>query len=540
MFGCCGRRLGNLHTVLAADPAYSRKHDKGVEQVRLFHGMGAFVVVTLMTITLADQVRAATYYASPSGTGAGTQGAPCSLPDCIDKAALPGDKCVLLDGTYSVGKMATKHSGSSGSPITIEAQNSRKAIVRGDVDDLCHILHDWIVVRGIVFDGLESGGSGDGLVHLAIDVGNIVFENNVVRNSGGVGIKVKQGVHDVIIRNNTIQNTGNLKFYGEGIYVGNANYAVDQQPTEHIEIYGNDISDNTENIIDCKRNTRFVSIHDNVLHGQVNGSTKGVVDQQGDPATAEGTISLNGHNNKVFNNIMFNNVGGIAVSHICPDGGHEFFNNVVFDFVGTLSNAMSNDCYGSGDPAGFGSSKIYNNTFYNLPTHQVKGAGLTIKNNIGLDGVAGNLETSAFAAGYFVNASGSGTNADFHLTASATAAIDKATSAPFSATDIDGKAPFGAGRDYGAYEYEAPSAYSIRGHCLRGDVGGAGGHGWTTLEIVNLRGRLVCSTSAPPHAPEVRRLLSRLPRGVYVARMRAGGAIIWQNKMSLANSTVQQ
>jgi NPCBM/NEW2 domain/Fibronectin type III domain/Right handed beta helix region len=119
----------------------------------------------LFLLFVISEAAAATYYASPSGSGTACSTAvPCTAAYASGRA-VAGDTVVLQDGTYtgSSGMVIPKHSGADDSHrITIRAENDGKAIVNGEYVDGRRPLYiknlSYITVEGIRFikGGLDN------------------------------------------------------------------------------------------------------------------------------------------------------------------------------------------------------------------------------------------------------------------------------------------------------------------------------------------------------------------------------------------------
>jgi len=399
---------------------------------------------------------ATTYYVSPSGSGtACTLSSPCPLSTGIGRPSA-GDEVALLDGIYKETLYIQK-GGSASAPVVVRAANSRKAIIQLSNGPLGRVWANYVTVRGIVFDGQYSGGNkgafrvgSGGEVALPEPVHHVLVEDICVRNTRAAGISITSGEHDIIVRDSLIQSTGHYEFWGEGFYLGSKYYA--DQTVYNLEIYRNEATGCTENILEAKKYTHHFSIHDNVFHNQVLWSDYG-----GDPAEGnDGTVTLDGHSHTVYNNVLYSNKCGMAAFVVEPEANTKVFNNVVYNGIAPGTFAIRMKDWSKTFAAGqYPPSQVYNNTFYNLVNHNVgtlNASLLIVKNNIGIN-LAGNLSASQTTASLFVNAAAG----DFRLVAG-TAAIDQANSAPYSSTDFDGRAPTGNCRDFGAYEFFAQGA----------------------------------------------------------------------------------
>jgi hypothetical protein len=80
------------------------------------------ILIPLVGFALPAQ--AATYYASPGGSGtACTEISPCSLDELLENRLVAGDIGIVNPGTYSGSTITVGNSGTAGNPITLRAEN---------------------------------------------------------------------------------------------------------------------------------------------------------------------------------------------------------------------------------------------------------------------------------------------------------------------------------------------------------------------------------------------------------------------------------
>ncbi len=363
----------------------------------------------------------------------------------------PGDEVVLLDGVYNQALMIYK-GGVEGAPVVIRAANTHQAIIRTPYDRLARVLASYVTVRGIQFDGAQTGGNrgavrvgpGDEVYNVARPIHHVILENLWVHHTRAAAICITSGEHDVIVRDCLVENIGYYEFWGEGFYLGHK--TDPSQTIYNIDIYGNTVRGFTENGAECKKFSRNVSIHHNRFYNQVLWADYG-----GDPARGnDGTITLDGHSNSAYNNTLYNNKCGMAAFVIEPEAGHKVYNNIIYDGVAPGSNAIRMKNWSKSWPSGqYPSSQVYSNTFYNLVDHTVGTLDpsiMVVKNNVGIN-LEGNLENVVCTGQIFTDCD----NGDFRLVAGSNP-IDKANSAPYSTVDFDGKVAVGT-RDAGAFEF---------------------------------------------------------------------------------------
>lgn len=91
------------------------------------------VVFAVTLAALAQQVRAASIYVSPAGTGSGTIDAPYGSIQTAVNAAKAGDVIYLRAGTYSpTTNIQITKSGTVTSPITLRSYNTEKVVIDGE------------------------------------------------------------------------------------------------------------------------------------------------------------------------------------------------------------------------------------------------------------------------------------------------------------------------------------------------------------------------------------------------------------------------
>jgi hypothetical protein len=416
----------------------------------LFRLLLVAAIAVLLFAGTGQRLEAAIYYVSPSGGGtACSQSSPCALTTGLDRVA-PGDEVVLLDGTYTTPLIVTK-GGSSGKHVVVRAQNNGRAIVRVTNARVGRVFASFVTVRGIVFDGGGTGGNRGGMrigpgdeTTLSSTVRDVIFENNVVKDMRAACLCITSGEYNIIVRNNTISRCGMREFWGEGFYLGNKTDPL--KTVYNVEIYGNDVSGFTENGVETKKYTRHVTLRDNVFRNQVLFSAYG-----GDPKEGnDGTITIDGHSITVYNNILYNNQAGIADFVIEPEAGHKIFNNIVYNGVSSSSAIRMKNWAKSWPSKAYPPSQVYNNTFFNLKSHNVNSVDnsiLVIRNNIGINH-SGNLYASQIQASHFEDAA----RGNFRLRSNSPA-IDYGALAPYAKVDFDGKGVFGTCRDFGAFEF---------------------------------------------------------------------------------------
>ncbi len=379
--------------------------------------MSSALPLTLISFWFISPALSESFYVSPAGSGTDCSSAsPCALATGLSKPG-PGDQVILLDGIYTEPLFVVK-GGAAQAPVVVRAANRWKAVVRVPNERLARVWASYVTLQDIRFDGVGTGGNRGAVrigageeVSLPEPVHDVIVEHIHIMDVRAAGVSITSGEHDVIVRDSVIENTGRQEFWGEAFYLGNK--TKPEQAVYNLEICGNIARGFTENAVETKKYSHNIRVHSNVFHNQVRWAEYG-----GDPERGnDGTITIDGHSNFVFNNRLFNNQCGIAAFVVEPEAGHRIFNNVVYDGVGKGEFAIRmKDWSKTWSPGEHPPSEIYNNTFYNLVNHAVgtlDPALLVVKNNIGID-LEGNISQAAAVASMFSNPA----VGDFHLVTS--------------------------------------------------------------------------------------------------------------------------
>jgi hypothetical protein len=171
----------------------------------------------------AAQQPAATYYIAPEGSDENSGVSAASPWQTFDHAVSrlrPGDTLILLDGVYepaTTGRLYVNGengalSGTKTAPITIKAQNERRAWIKSDGLDAAVLLRNvnWWVLDGLRASNTDNpdaqrGGEGIKLVdtrHMIIRR-CLAHHNNRYRNSQMIGIVASR---DVLVEETEIYN----------------------------------------------------------------------------------------------------------------------------------------------------------------------------------------------------------------------------------------------------------------------------------------------------------------------------------------------
>jgi hypothetical protein len=126
------------------------------------------VLTILAALVMFSEGWAATYYASPSGSGTTcSSGSPCSVSYALNTKMSDSDDLVLKDGTYQGSdymiRPPSSLDGVEGNPVTISAENDGKVLIDGQDTRIPVSLegNDWFVLEGFnAANNNSSSGEG--------------------------------------------------------------------------------------------------------------------------------------------------------------------------------------------------------------------------------------------------------------------------------------------------------------------------------------------------------------------------------------------
>ncbi len=166
----------------------------------------------IIVLSLGSQLWAASYYVSPTGSGSGSKASPMSLTKA-NSTLLPGDIAYLRGGEYTAVQINPKHSGSSGKMITYIAYRGEKPVLAKPTGRTGILLEgkSYIVIDGIGIDGKKLYRES-GVNEWAILQNNA--HHNTVQNcdfkyaKGWAGFAIATGSHHNKVLNNTMDYCG--------------------------------------------------------------------------------------------------------------------------------------------------------------------------------------------------------------------------------------------------------------------------------------------------------------------------------------------
>jgi hypothetical protein len=171
----------------------------------------------LPILLIALPASAATYYASPTGSGTTcSQAVPCSLAQCVANIAASGDVCSVGNGVYTnpASMTASRSCGTGSLVCTIKATTSPTDITNsstyGARIDLTSGTGDWLTVSGNnwVVDGFLVRMQAQRRFVKAIAATGFTFSNNRVEVKPGFGTEVlwTLGTDNVVVRKNWVHH----------------------------------------------------------------------------------------------------------------------------------------------------------------------------------------------------------------------------------------------------------------------------------------------------------------------------------------------
>jgi hypothetical protein len=347
-----------------------------------------------------------------------------------------GDTLHIRSGTYDV----TPQLLVARNNITFAGYQSEKPVIQKTTagDSILEIQSNDSIFRNFIVDGIyvscipmRVGGpasTGLGLRNLFEDIEIRQSTHNGFNDVGRFNVYQRMWVHDF-----TAGGCGNDPNNASGSYLQGDTATVEDSLFERIQGLGMTARHGTRTIV--QRN-----IFRDMLHQGMSVSCG----QFGDESAGYnwgGTCG--GH--LIYNNLSYNN--GWHGYEVYQAQNVRLFNNLAYN---NGLNGLNNGVCGSNSP---GIVEARNNIFYN------NGAGATCGPNIsGTPNLTGTAPSGFFA---------SAPMGDFHLTASATAAIDQGAnlSGTFT-TDKEGKPrpePGGSAWDIGPYECQNPQAANCGG-----------------------------------------------------------------------------
>jgi len=387
-----------------------------------------FYLIFFVTILLPNTASAAVYYVSTTGedTNTGTQSAPFGTIKYGIGVLQSGDTLFIRGGTYPEQLLSNSGTnfpaGTSWSnPVTIAAYsdgtNTETVILKpnseggGGAIGIGSSSIKYLIIDGIVIDAVNRPTA----INISGGANHIRFQNVEVKNATQFGVHLSTNNDDTAndmfneFINMNVHHIGTRKNLDHGFYISTSGNLFEQCDIHHNAAWG---------------------IHQYTLSGKprINNNIirNNRIHHNGIELLSGGGIILgNGDNNRIYNNVVWENLNGIQISPYMSPTNTGVYHNTVY------ANQGSGILISSGSM----DTEVLNNIIYQNELYDQ--ANETVINN--------NLTTNPS----FVDESGG----DFHLQSNSTS-IDTGMTLNEVTKDFDGiERPQGSFPDIGAFEY---------------------------------------------------------------------------------------
>jgi hypothetical protein len=227
-------------------------------------------------------------------------------------SALPGARILLAPGAYH-GDFTATASGTRAAPITL--CGSRSAVLAGTSITHGYTFYldkaSWWRIEGFSVEGGQKGVVTDGATH------DLIY-GLYVHGTGDEAIHLRSFSSYNIVSHNVVRDTGlNVRFFGEGIYVGSAHgnwcryTSCRPDGSNYNLLVDNNIADTTAENIDIKEGTTGGTIVGNTFNGT------GMV-----ASAATAWVNVKGNDWKVLDNTGVDSISdGFQVHQVYPGWG---------------------------------------------------------------------------------------------------------------------------------------------------------------------------------------------------------------------------
>jgi hypothetical protein len=372
-------------------------------------------IALMMVLLFSSTVFAATYYVATTGSDSanGSLSTPWKTISHAAGIVVAGDTVIVENGTY-VETVNFQRGGTSGSPITFQAQNHWGAVIAPTSSQVSALSGSDVYINAtyMILKNFEVVGPSDGTAIHAIKI-------NGYNNDQVLGNKVHR------IGTQTTCTQGGAVFSQGDNNTISGNYIYDVSPPRTAAqcyfMHGIYLGDEGVNGF----------VQNNIVFGVYQGFAL-----QWDSYTTSPTSGWTVTNNTFFNDGSSAKAAGGGIYYSCPPGGcgNNKINNNIFSNMQNMS--MEIGTYGTISS----SDTFQNNLIYNSPAPSfTPSTPSTYTNTVTKDPL-------------FVSYTGDQTG-DYHLQ-STSPAINAGTISGAPTTDFDGNArPQGALYDIGAYEF---------------------------------------------------------------------------------------
>jgi hypothetical protein len=445
-------------------------------------------LIWILVLLLPAIASAATYYVSTTGsdTSSGTQTAPWKTIQKAANTMVAGDAVIVQAGDYSSERVSVTKSGSSGAPITYQAQGT--VVMQG-----FRIIANYITVKGFeISNQLQTWQDSIGI--LVKGSNNQILDNYLHDLIGEGAIYVYGGgtTRDTPTTNNNLVK-GNRIDHAKtaGIYVEGINSVIESNEISHIIQNPPNTSITSTNDADGIRFfgsghvIRKNNIHDITLDDPGNDNPHIDCFQTWGPATniifeqnfctnmndnMQGWMIENAYGGQVANLTIRNNViRAFRIANVWSAPNTEIFQNTFRSELNyTGASGYGIEFHDSPN------SKLQNNIFYNVGRHQYAyygiagiSSGISVKNNLIYMSDNRNPAGSPTSGDLWqVNPNFADQAANDYRLNSNSPAIDSGITISSVTNDYAGNSrPQGAGYDIGAYEYTSGSPPQCAGAC---------------------------------------------------------------------------
>lgn len=287
-----------------------------------------FLVLTILFIGALD-ARSTNFYVSPGGSDSNSGSSPSTAWETFKYAVQqlkPGDTLFLLDGTYKedlfIDCSGSASNGTEQKPITVKAQNERKALIQGNgVDPPLNFQNcSYWVLEGIRAEGKDNpnvNGGAKGHVFRVSKSSDIT-----IRRLLGAYPNRYSNTHVFNISNSSnvlIEESEAYYFHRHGFNVSYSSYVTLRRSYANSREYS-DLADGYRSIMSTIGDEGFVfySSKDSIMENNISEGNYYIGDY--------------GSRNSVLGNVSLNNQLGFAFSHHCcydiPSRDNTYIDNV--------------------------------------------------------------------------------------------------------------------------------------------------------------------------------------------------------------------
>jgi parallel beta-helix repeat protein len=373
----------------------------GMKMKRTLNVLGYQVLGVIFCVGLfsATPSLAATYYVATNGSNSnsGAENQPFQTINKGVSVLKPGDTLYIKSGTYNEWLDNAIPGGTSWSnPVTVSAYPGHNVILKPSSGNFVINLKgsnsqpwgQYIIINGLVLDGanvsydavLITYGTGVPPAH------HIRIQNSEIRNATKQGVLVQASSGNNEFINVDIHDNGGNDFE-HGLYIKSGNNLIEgcriyRNAGWGVHIYNGDGSGSAVNNI-----VRKNKVYDNARAGN----------------RGWGILLGSGSGNLAYNNIVWNNKGGIEINYGGPSNT-KVYNNTVFgnngvgikisasqnsSVMNNISYQNSGDIVNSGSGTSMGGNITSNPSFVNAAAFdfKVKVGSPAIDGGVGVNGV---------------------------------------------------------------------------------------------------------------------------------------------------------